>query len=110
MSFSASPIAGFRFYLDDEELLGADYDEGADVLYLWRGASPVEAISLATDEGPVIRLNPQSGDVVGFTIMDWSALWRDKKRIDIYLPSLGRTQDEPDAEEPARHSLLALAG
>lgn len=70
-------IADWRFRLDGEELLGADYDDEADVLYLWRGDAPREAVGLTTPDGNVVRLDEETGEVVGFTIFNWLGLWTD---------------------------------
>jgi hypothetical protein len=99
------------FYLegpDGREILGASYDDEADVLYLWRGPEPVEAISFTTDEGPVVRLQPDTGELVGFTILDWAARWRQEERIEFHLPVFGESQDAEDAEEPETRSLVLV--
>jgi len=55
--------------------LGFSYDDTADVLYLWRGDAPRPAISLTTDEGIVVRFDEDSGELVGFTILNWLQVW-----------------------------------
>ena len=104
---SASPIAGRSFLLDGRERLGASYDEDADVLYLWRGAAPAEAISLTTEDGLVVRFDPATGEILGFTILDWAARWQAHEHIDFHLPPLG--EHESEEEVGTTHRLLATA-
>jgi uncharacterized protein YuzE len=61
------------FRIEDEEL-HSSYDEQADILYLWRG-EPREAVSLTSEEGHLIRFNPDTGEIVGFTIFDFKRRW-----------------------------------
>lgn len=81
-----------NFLLDGRELLTARYDDEADVLYLWRGDDAAEGIGLTTDEGVVILLNPEDGEIVGFTLIDWAARWADRETIEITVPAVGATQ------------------
>jgi uncharacterized protein YuzE len=61
------------FRLDGiDEPLGSSYDEQADILYLWRGDAPRPAISIASVQGHLIRLDQETGEIVGFTIFDFS--------------------------------------
>jgi uncharacterized protein YuzE len=55
--------------------MGFEYDDEADVLYLWRGKQPRPAIGLTTDEGHVVRLDEETGEIVGFTIFNWWSVW-----------------------------------
>lgn len=105
---SGFPLSDHRFILDGEESLGASYDDEADVLYLWRGAGPVEAVSLTTDDGHVVRIDPETGDVVGFTIIDYAARWQQVEVIDIHLPALAE-HERDEEEDGTTHHLLAMA-
>ena len=67
--------ANWHFRLDGAEPLGFDYDDEADVLYLWRGDEPREAVGLTTPESHVARLDEETGEIVGFTIFNWLAEW-----------------------------------
>ena len=46
------------------------YDRDADVLYCSFG-EPQEAISVETDAGIVIRHNPETNEVVGYTVVNF---------------------------------------
>jgi|SRR5215218_10236206 len=107
---SDSLIANTRFFLDGEERLGADYDEEADVLYLWRGDAPAAGIAFTTDTGPIVRFDPATGDVVGFTIPDWAARWRARKRIEIRVDIPPHGISESEEEQAKTHRVLALVG
>ena len=96
---SESPLAGLSYFLEGpegREPLGASYDENADVLYLWRGEKPAEALSLATDEGPIVRLDMETGEVTGVTLLDWKAMWSRKKRIEFFVPVVGASERDTE--------------
>jgi Protein of unknown function (DUF2283) len=103
-------FAGRSFRLESpegSEPLGADYDEKADVLYLWRGDAPVEAISVPTDDGPIVRVDPTTGELVGVTLLDFRACWSTKTRIELHLPAVGRSEgDVPAAAREERRELV----
>jgi len=67
-----------KYLLDGEEKLGSSYDEQADILYLWRGEGPRHAISLTSSEGHLVRLDPGSAEILGFTIFDFCARWQEE--------------------------------
>ncbi len=105
-------FAGRNYYLESpagSEPLGASYDEHADVLYLWRGDHPVEAISVATDDGPLVRVDPMSGVLVGVTLLDFAACWADKQRIELSVPAMGPSEGDQAAAGPIEHRELVLA-
>lgn len=86
--FAFSPDSA-SFLLDGEERLCFDYDEQADILYLWRGEAPRPAISLTTDDGIVIRFDELSGEVVGFTVINWVKNWASHgASVEINVPDL----------------------
>lgn len=108
---SESRFAGRSYFLegpDGREPLGASYDDAADVLYLWRGDAPAEAISLPTDEGPIVRVDPESGELVGVTLLDWSLMWADKARIDLDVPAMAATEREAPESPTAHRELVAF--
>ena len=51
--------------------LTVSYDKDADVLYITEG-KPRQAISEIMDEGVIIRRDPKTKEVVGFTIIDFT--------------------------------------
>jgi hypothetical protein len=92
-SLSESRFAGRSWFLEGpegREPLGASYDEDADVLYLWRGDQPAEAISFPTDDGILVRVNTLTGDLVGVTLLDFDVFWADKERIESLSPRPAR--------------------
>jgi hypothetical protein len=106
---SESRFAGRNFFLEGpegREPLGASYDDHTDVLYLWRGKKPVEAISLPADEGILVRVHPKTGDLVGVTLLDYDMFWSDKERITIDVPAVGPTESEAAAPKPEHRQLV----
>jgi hypothetical protein len=55
--------------------LNYEYDQDDDTLYAWVGESPGEAITYETDEGHLVRLDPETREFVGVTIFDYHAKW-----------------------------------
>ncbi len=50
--------------------IAVSYDKDADVLYLSEG-QPREAICQILDNGIIVRKDPKSKEIVGFTILDF---------------------------------------
>lgn len=50
--------------------LKMNYDREADVLYCFLG-EPREALSIEKADGVVVRVNPETNELVGFTIIDF---------------------------------------
>jgi uncharacterized protein YuzE len=89
----SSMTADWHFILDGDEPLGFDYDDDADVLYLWRGEGPREAIGLTTPDGHVVRLDEETGEIVGFTIFNFFGVWAQKgMSLKIEIPDLEAAQ------------------
>lgn len=59
----------------DEKELKISYDPKGDVLYCSFG-DPREAISIE-QEGMIIRLDPETEDVIGVTVVDFSKRFRE---------------------------------
>ena len=59
--------------------LTVDYDEDMDVLYVSRGM-PRPAVAVEIEEGIVLRLDPDTQEVVGLTILDFRAEFGHSKR------------------------------
>jgi len=57
--------------------LKISYDPKGDVLYCSFG-DPREAISTETDDGVIIRLDPNTEDVVGVTVLDFSKRFQER--------------------------------
>ena len=82
------------------ESLSSSYDEQADILYLWLGAAPREAFSVTSDEGHLVRLDPTTYEVVGFTIFDFRRRWQADDPdgdVKVSLPSFGEDEGEVTA-------------
>ena len=54
--------------MDQNQPVTYDYDEHADVLYVSLGA-PREAYCVEPEEGILLRVEPESGQLVGLTIL-----------------------------------------
>lgn len=62
-------------FLEDRVELSCEYDAADDTLYAWVGEKPTAAITYETDEGHLVRLDPETKELVGITIFDWEARW-----------------------------------
>jgi hypothetical protein len=71
------------FALDGQSLT-PDYDEVADVLYLWVD-EPRAAITYETSQGHLVQLDPDTREFVGIAILDYKASWEDKE-ITVEIP------------------------
>lgn len=56
--------------MDQAKTLTYRYDDSEDILYVSIG-SPIEAICLEEEDGVLIRVDPDTDEVVGFTIIDF---------------------------------------
>jgi hypothetical protein len=105
---SVSHPTNLNYLLDGTEALGASYDEQADVLYLWRGKTSQEAVTLTSEEGYLVRLDPESYAIVGFTIFDFCRRWQEEDHkttsLTVTIPSLGFRGGE--TSEPQTHELV----
>jgi uncharacterized protein YuzE len=95
------------YLLDGKEQLSASYDEQADILYLWRGDAPREAVTLNSEEGYLVRLDPDTYKVVGFTIFDFCRRWQEDDhqatRLTVTIPSFGFRSGK--TTKPRKHEL-----
>jgi hypothetical protein len=64
--------------LEAEVELSCDYDREEDILYAWVGEGPRAAITYETDDGHLIRLDPDTHEFVGVTIFNYEARWADR--------------------------------
>jgi uncharacterized protein YuzE len=61
----------------------SDYDEVADILYLWVN-KPRRAITYETADGHLVQLDPETREFVGVAIVDYKATWEGQTiRIDV---------------------------
>lgn len=61
----------------DGKFLTSDYDDEADILYLWVD-EPQPAITYETSQGHHVQLNPETREFVGVAIMDYRSRWEGK--------------------------------
>lgn len=73
---SSEAGAPMTFALDGE-CLTSDYDEDADILYLWT-ESPRPAVTYETRDGHLVQLDPDTRQFVGVAIVDYRARWKGK--------------------------------
>ena len=66
------------------KFLTSDYDDEADVLYLWADG-PCPAVTYETSQGHLVQLDPETREFVGVTIVDYKARWTGKD-ITIEIP------------------------
>jgi hypothetical protein len=77
----------------DGKFLTSDYDEVADILYLWvEEAQP--AITYETAQGHLVQLDPVTREFVGVAILDYETSWKDKP-ITIDVPVVEQRVLEP---------------
>jgi uncharacterized protein YuzE len=68
----------------DGKFLTSDYDDEADILYLWVD-EPRPAITYETSQGHHVMLDPETRDFVGVTIMDFKSKWEGRE-ITVEIP------------------------
>jgi len=73
------------FSLDGVELV-ADYDDEADILYLWVGDGPRPAVAHEDPDGHLIQLDPETRQFLGVAIVDYEAGWGTGDPIKIHVP------------------------
>lgn len=71
------------FRLNDQKLKD-EYDEHDDILYLWIDG-PQVAVTYHTRDGHLVHLDPETRELVGITVMDYSARWKGRP-IHIEVP------------------------
>jgi hypothetical protein len=52
----------------------SDYDDVADILYLWVG-EPQPAITYETADGHLVQLDPTTREFLGVAVVDYKASW-----------------------------------
>lgn len=64
-----------QLVLESQIELNCEYDEDDDTLYAWVGEKPREAITYETEQGHLVRLDPETKEFVGVTIFDFHGRW-----------------------------------
>ena len=104
-----------RLVLETQVTLNCEYDEEDDTLYAWVGDKPVPALTYETEQGHLVRLDPDTKEFVGVTIFDFQAKWADTA-IELeweteveqsvpWFPQLARKKRERVAERRVLHKL-----
>ena len=71
--------------MDKAKTLGLHYDKEGDVLYIYFG-KPLEAVCVEEEEGLLIRVDPETSEVIGYTIIDFLARFNQLAQHAIQLP------------------------
>lgn len=74
------------YHLDGTPLSG-EYDAEEDVLYLWVDG-PRASVTFETEDGLLVRLDPETREFVGLTIIDFNARWADVGEIRVQVPTV----------------------
>lgn len=80
----------YAFLLDGKEPLAAIHDEQGDVLYVWRGERARPAICVESRESHLARIDPGTGELVGFTIFGWDGQLREQSEITVTVAAIRR--------------------
>lgn len=56
----------------DQEKLWVHYDDEADSMVIYITGAPVFAVSVYVDDDTYIKVNPTTGDIVGFHVEAWT--------------------------------------
>jgi uncharacterized protein YuzE len=83
------------FAINGEPVGTSDYDEVADILYLWEN-EPQPAITYETADGHLVQLDPETHEFVGVAILDFKATWEGRS-ITIDVPVVEKRLLEPVA-------------
>ncbi|GAC1516492.1 MAG: hypothetical protein NVS1B11_37330 [Terriglobales bacterium] len=62
-----------------------NYDREADVLYCSFG-EPQEAISIETEKGIIVRQNPATNEIVGYTVVNFFKRFADSPNKSVSIP------------------------
>jgi uncharacterized protein YuzE len=69
--------------MDKAKTLNYYYDREEDILYVTLGDSD-SALCIEQGEGFLVRIDPESGEVVGFTVIDFSLRAAERVAIPVY--------------------------
>jgi hypothetical protein len=75
------------FELDGGPLI-SDYDEAADILYLWTEPGPRPAVTYEDDSGVLVQLDPETREFVGVMLVDYEVRWKEEKSIAVQVPRI----------------------
>ncbi len=69
--------------MDKAKTLNYHYDREEDILYVTLGDSD-SALCIEQGNGFLVRIDPESGEVVGFTIIDFSLRATERVAVPVY--------------------------
>ena len=69
--------------MDKAKTLNYHYDREEDILYVTLGDSD-SALCIEQGDGLLVRIDPESGEVVGFTVIDFSQRAAERVAIPVY--------------------------
>jgi len=78
--------------MDKARTLDYHYDSEEDILYVTLGDSD-SALCIEQGEGFLVRIEPESGEVVGFTVIDFSVKAAERVAVPVYA-QFALPQDE----------------
>ena len=81
------------FKLDGEPLV-SDYDEEADILYLWT-EGPRPSVTFESDNGILVQLDAATREFVGLMIVDFKARWEETGEVTVDVPLVERRVLQP---------------
>ena len=73
----------------------ADYDEEADILYLWTEPGARPAVTFEDAHGHLIQLDPETRQFLGVMIVDYRLRWEGDQPIHIQIPGVEERVLEP---------------
>lgn len=89
----------YAFLLAGKEPLAAIHNEQGDVLYVWRGERARSAICVESGESHLARIDPGTGELVGFMIFGWGGQLREQSEITVTVATIRRdtvTREQQD--------------
>jgi uncharacterized protein YuzE len=75
------------FELDGIPLI-SDYDEEADILYLWTEPGARPAVTHEDDSGVLVQLDPDTREFIGLMLVDYETRWKSETRIVVPIPRI----------------------
>lgn len=69
--YAVNKINGLHLDAIDQNKLWVHYDDEADSLVIYLTGKPERAISVALDRDTYLKVNPITGDIVGFHVEAW---------------------------------------
>lgn len=84
--------------MDKAQTLNCHYDKKEDILYVTLGDSN-SALCIEQGDGFLVRIDPESGEVVGFTVFDFSQRAAERVAIPVYAQFALPQEETPRLRE-----------